>query len=282
MLNKLRRLADEGGDCSRGSRTCSGCGSWSRFTLERARAGADAERADEPAARGDAGGALRPSPIAAAYRARAELAEEQGDAARALTLWEQAGERDPNDNFVAERLDHLRPHEPDIARKYVATDADIDAAIKAAATVTHLPGSQYALLLDSEAVQVNSDGSSKRYVVKVSTVFTQNGRDELIRAPLSAQGKTRVLTAYVVQPDGEQQQASSIQKTGVRFRKLQMGSTSSCGSSSTRPRWWRCPPSIGIGCCSPVTPRRLNTARSPSLHRRPPALGRRHQRCPQE
>ncbi len=163
--------------------------------------------------------------LATPYRQRAVLAEEAGQQARALPLWEQAAERNPNDSFIAERLDHLKPHEPDLARKYVPTDAEIEAAIQRAKTVERMPGAQLAHLLDTETVQLNSDGSSKRYVVSVATAFTQTGRDELIQRALPRHGKNKVLAAYAVQPDGHRQEASSITTTGVRFRKLELGAT---------------------------------------------------------
>ncbi len=95
-------------------------------------------------------------------------------------------------------------------------------------------------------MQVNSDGSRKRYAVKESTVLTQNGRDELI--PRRSRRKAKPgAHGHVVQPDCEQQQASSIEKTGVRFRKLQVGSTVVLRLVEYTPKVVALPTSIVIG-----------------------------------
>ena len=66
---------------------------------------------------------------------------------------------------------------------------------------------------------VSSDGSAKRVVTQINLAVTKTGRDQLIQAHLPYAGKTRLLKAYAVQPDGTRQEASSIRGSNIRFRK---------------------------------------------------------------
>ena len=161
-----------------------------------------------------------PSP----YLRRGLLREELSDEPQAIALFQSAQERDPRDSWVAQRLEHLRPAADDALTPYVATDDDIELAIRRP-TVKADTASHVQTLLSDSATLLNSDGSVRMITTEVLRALTQRGRDELVRLGLPGSGTVRVLRAYAETPDGKRQEASSIEKTSVRFRNLEVGST---------------------------------------------------------
>ena len=77
--------------------------------------------------------------------------------------------------------------------------------------------------MDDEVSSVANDGSAKRVITQVNMAVTKTGRDQLIRAYMPYSGKTRLLKAYAVQPDGSRQEASSIRGSNIRFRQVEKG-----------------------------------------------------------
>ena len=81
------------------------------------------------------------------------------------------------------------------------------------------------VLLYDQATLLNTDGSSRTMHTEVMRSMSQKGRDEIVRIGLPTDGQVRVLKAFAQTPDGQRQEASSIDKTSVRFRNLEVGST---------------------------------------------------------
>ena len=164
------------------------------------------------------------------YLREGQIEEERGNEAAAIALFEKAQERDPRDSWLAQRLEHLRPPSDDALRPYVASDEQIERA-------AHRPtvrgdnashgdtASHVQTLLSDTATLLSSDGSVRMVVTLVLRALTQRGRDELVHLPLPGGGAVRVLAAYAETPDGKHQDASSVEKTSVRFRNLEVGST---------------------------------------------------------
>jgi transglutaminase-like putative cysteine protease/tetratricopeptide (TPR) repeat protein len=164
------------------------------------------------------------------YLREGQLAEERGDEAAAIALFQRAEERDPKDSWLAQRLEHLRPPTEDALRPYVATDEQIDRAVhrptvKGDAASHGDTASHVQTLLADTATLLSSDGSVRMVVTEVLRALTQRGRDELVRLPIPGGEAVRVLNAYALTSDGRRQEASSVEKSSVRFRNLDIGST---------------------------------------------------------
>ena len=155
---------------------------------------------------------------------RAQIADELGQRAQALALYQAAQDRDPRDSWLAERLQHLRPDSDDVLRRYVPTDEAIEAAVKRPSARGDA-ASHIEVLLYDQATQLNADGSSRTMHTEVMRSMSQKGRDEMVRIGLPTDGQVRVLKAFAQTPEGQRQEASSIEKASVRFRNLEVGST---------------------------------------------------------
>src|SRR6185295_10741472 len=158
------------------------------------------------------------------YERLADLSYEEGRSAEAAALYQLALARNPSSSELAERVAFLEPKEHALTDALLPTQEQIDAAVHGASTVQALPGSYTVLLLDHEVVEIGNDGSSRRTVTRVTRAENQQGVDRLTRVSLPASGSRKVLRAYALSPQGERQEASSIQETAVRFRKLEPGS----------------------------------------------------------
>jgi transglutaminase-like putative cysteine protease/tetratricopeptide (TPR) repeat protein len=158
------------------------------------------------------------------YERLADLSYEDGRSAEAAALYELALARNPSSSELAERVAFLEPKEHALTDALLPTEEQIEAAVRGAPTVQALPGSYTVLLLDHEVVEIENDGSSKRTVTRVTRAENQQGVDRLTRVSLPGSGSRKVLRAYALSPQGERQEASSIQETAVRFRKLEPGS----------------------------------------------------------
>jgi len=158
------------------------------------------------------------------YERLADLSYEDGRIAEAAALYELALARNPSSSELAERVAFLEPKEHALSDALLPTDEQIAAAVREARTLQALPGSYTVLLLDHEVVEIENDGSSKRTVTRVTRAENQQGVDRLTRVSLPGSGSRKVLRAYAMSPQGERQEASSIQETAVRFRKLEPGS----------------------------------------------------------
>jgi tetratricopeptide (TPR) repeat protein len=158
------------------------------------------------------------------YLRRAQVADEMGLRDDALALYQAAQERDPHDSWLAERLQHLRPESDDTLRPYTPTDEELDAVLKKPKTHDD-PASHVQQLLLVQATLLNADGSSRSVRTEVARALSQKGRDELVRISLPEGGQVRVLKAFAQTPDGQRQEASSVDKAWVRFRNLEVGST---------------------------------------------------------
>jgi cellulose synthase operon protein C len=158
------------------------------------------------------------------YERLADLAYEDGHTPEALALYAAALARNPSSSELAERVAFLEPKAHALTDALLPTEEQIDAAVRGSAALQALPGSYTVLLLDHEVVEIENDGSSKRTVTRVSRAENQQGVDRLTRVSLPGSGSRKVLRAYALSPQGERQEASSIQETAVRFRQLEPGS----------------------------------------------------------
>jgi transglutaminase-like putative cysteine protease len=161
--------------------------------------------------------------LALSYEKLADLSYEDGKSGEATALYEQALARNPSSSDLAERVAFLKPADQ-AAADLLPTEEQIDAAVRGSSAVQALPGSYTVLLLDHELVEIENDGSAKRTITRVSRAENQQGVDRLTRVSLPGSGSRKVLRAYALSPQGERQEASSIQETAVRFRKLEPGS----------------------------------------------------------
>ena len=155
---------------------------------------------------------------------RSNLAEARGDKTQAIALLEKARERDPNDAWVTERLDHLHPPEADALTPYELTDEALEALLSQPPAPTKDPAAQVEALLEDTVTLVNADGSTKVMRTEVARALNQQGRDALVHFTLAGKAQNRVLKAFAISPDGERTEASSVKPSEVRFRSLEVGS----------------------------------------------------------
>jgi tetratricopeptide (TPR) repeat protein len=156
------------------------------------------------------------------YERLADLAYEGGQPQQALPLYELALARNPRSAALGERVEFLKPKELGLIEQLAADDAQIDAAIQSAPQLEVLPGSYAVVLLDHQATEIGADGSAKNIVTRVARAENEQGVDQLTHARLPG-GNVKVLRAYAISPRGERQEATSVQETSVRFRKLETG-----------------------------------------------------------
>jgi cellulose synthase operon protein C len=182
-----------------------------RGERQAARTGYDAVRAQDP-------------DYAPVYERLADLAYEDGRAQEAAALYKQALERNPSSAELAERVAFLEPKTHSFTDTLLPTEEQIDAAVRGGASVQALPGSNTVLLLDHEVSEIENDGSAKRTITRVTRAENQQGVDQLTKVDLPYRGSRKVLRAYALGAQGERQEASSIQDSTVRFRKLDPGS----------------------------------------------------------
>ncbi len=154
---------------------------------------------------------------------RGQLAEESGDLRTAVAEYQAAAERDPHDAWLSQRLEHLRPPAEDALSPYSVTDEELERALHR--PQVNDPAAHVQTLLSDTATLLQSDGSVRIRTTLVERALTQHGRDELVRIRTPMGGELRVVKAYAVAPDGKRQEASSIDRTSIRFRNLEIGST---------------------------------------------------------
>jgi tetratricopeptide (TPR) repeat protein len=157
------------------------------------------------------------------FAKQAELAEKHGHREDTIQLLREAMLRDPSNDQLAERLEKLSPTKLGFIEKLIPADAAIDAAVSAGTSGDD--GSQVALLVDNEVTEAHADGSSLRVVTQIERALNDQGRDALLSLRLPKTGRTKILKAYAVGPDGKRQESSSVHDKVIHFRNLEVGST---------------------------------------------------------
>lgn len=194
--------------------------SWSRLAEVRRRAG---DRAGSEAA---VKRMIALNPTApGGYRKLARLALQAGEVAHAVSLYQEALARDPENESIANRIGWLDPAEEGAWLADAPDQAALDAAVAARATVKPHAGADVMYLLDDEVTRLGADGSAQNVVTMVAHALNQAGRDKLTRMKIRSGGRHRLLHAYAVDPQGRRVEASSIRGRTVRFRQLGVGST---------------------------------------------------------
>lgn len=193
--------------------------SWARLGETRRRAG------DEAGAHAAWSKLVELAPTAAdGYVRLSRLALQAKDTTRAVDLWKQALERDPENEKLANRLAWLAPEQEGAWARDVPDEAAIEAVVAGRDKVQVAEGANVVYLLDDEVTSLGADGSTNNVVTMVAHAVNQEGRDYLTRMTLRS-GRTRVLQAYAVDSAGRRMEASSIRGRTVRFRQLDVGST---------------------------------------------------------
>jgi cellulose synthase operon protein C len=158
------------------------------------------------------------------YERLADLAYEDGQPDQAMALYEKALARNPQNASLASFVEYLKPKGLGFLEQFVPKQEQLDAVVAAAARCEVFAGSQAVLLLDHEVTEIGNDGSAKRIVTEVTRAESIQAVDGLTKVDLPRSGTLRVLQAYALSPRGERQEASSIQGSTLRFRKLEPGS----------------------------------------------------------
>ena len=162
---------------------------------------------------------------ALAWKMRGQIAFQEGDRALALAHWQEALARQPDDESLANHVDfltaaHREPWEVD-----VPSEESVKTLLDRRGSVAILPGANVVHLLDHEVSRMKADGSTTNVITLVSQAINTEGRDSLIRQMMRSAGRVRVLQAYMIDPQGQRVVASSVRGREVRFKGLQVGSS---------------------------------------------------------
>jgi tetratricopeptide (TPR) repeat protein len=142
----------------------------------------------------------------------------------AIKAWEVAINLDPNDQDLALRLSELKPRGSEPWLADVPSDEQIEATVKLRTQIKPAEGADQVYLMDDEVTLLKPDGSTESITTRVIHALNQEGRDDLTKMYVG-RGRTQLMAAYALSPNGERVEASSIRKGIVRFRQLKVGST---------------------------------------------------------
>ena len=159
------------------------------------------------------------------WDARARYAYQAGRSTAAVAGWQKALARNPKEERLANRLDFLAPASVEAWSADVPDERALSKAVETRATVKPGPGANTVLLLDEEVVSVKADGSTASVTTQVAHILSVDGRDRYTHLNLGGRGRTRILHAYAVDPDGQRVDAASTTGNVIRFRKLEVGTT---------------------------------------------------------
>jgi tetratricopeptide (TPR) repeat protein/transglutaminase-like putative cysteine protease len=162
---------------------------------------------------------------ATGYERLAALAYQQGHKDEAVALWQKAIDRDPENERLANRLAFLAPADRGPWMADAPDEAALDAAVAAREKLQPASGANVVYLMDDEVTELKADGSTANLVTLVAHAVNDAGRDNLTQMDLRGGGRSRILHAYAVGPDGKRAEAASIRGREVRFRNLRAGST---------------------------------------------------------
>jgi tetratricopeptide (TPR) repeat protein len=159
------------------------------------------------------------------YHLYAEQAYLFGDRDKAIRFWQKALDRDPDNERLANRLDFIAPPVSSPWASDVPDQESITKAVASRSNIQFHSGADTALLLDDMVTELKRDGSSVNVITAVTHIFNKSGRDQMTKYTLPKSGRSRILQAYSVDPEGKRVEASSIRGQTIRFRKMKIGST---------------------------------------------------------
>lgn len=148
-----------------------------------------------------------------------------GQTEEAIKAWEEAIILDPDNQNLSLRLSELKPKGSEPWLADVPSDDQVRAAVLRREEITPAEGANQVYLLDDEVSLLKGDGSTETVVTQVVHALNQEGRDDLTKMYIGRGHRTQLMAAYAISPDGSRVEASSIRKSVVRFRQLQIGST---------------------------------------------------------
>lgn len=154
----------------------------------------------------------------------ADLAYEQGDRDTAVSLWKKSLVLDPDNHFLADRLEFIAPDNDTLFQSFIPQSEDIKRVLSSKRADSAQSGANVVAWLDHMVEQFEPDGSSRQVVTQILTAINDTGRDRLTNPPLP-NGRIRIMEAYAVDVDGNRREASSIRGNDVRFRELKVGTT---------------------------------------------------------
>jgi len=159
------------------------------------------------------------------YHLYAEQAYLYEDRDNAIRFWQKALDRDPDNEQLANRLDFIAPPVSGPWAKDVPDQETITKAVASRSNIRFHNGADTALLLDDMVTELKRDGSSVNVITAVTHILNKSGRDQMTKYTLPKSGRSRILQAYSVDPEGKRVEASSIREQTIRFRKMKIGST---------------------------------------------------------
>ena len=159
------------------------------------------------------------------FRRLGDLYYQAGNSEEGIARWKLALERNPDDEKLANRLNYLAPPTWGPWAVDVPDRAALSGTVKLRKSTTFSDKADTAYLLDHEVCELKPDGSSTEVVTQVVHALNKKGRDNMTKYKIPAMGRIRILHAYAVSPKGKTNEASSIRGRTIRFRNLDVGST---------------------------------------------------------
>ncbi len=159
------------------------------------------------------------------YRLRGALASERGQQQRATALWHKALVFDPDNSNLWERTENLAPSTEFVLPQYLLSEEQVLAELGRTAGVTHHPESSSLWLIDEEASQWLADGTSRSVVTVAVRVLDERARRALGKVFLRPRGYLQLNFAFVLGPEGERTDVSSLHSRSLIFPKLKVNST---------------------------------------------------------
>lgn len=162
--------------------------------------------------------------LALPHKKAGEMAMERDLLAEARRYWKRALQLNPEDYGLWERMERLEPADAALLTRFVPTDEAVESAIRTASSSEVPQEASYVYLLDHEVTQLHMDGSVRRIVTQVIGIKDEIGRDMFSSYGLPRGGYVRMKKAYVLGPDGQRKEVSSLREHTIRFQDLTPGS----------------------------------------------------------
>lgn len=143
--------------------------------------------------------------------------------AEAMTAWQAALQYAPDDNWLREYLEFLEPETIAAFDAYGVGEEEAAKIVQDRADAADYPKANAVVLLDHLVTQLNEDGSYTALNHQIVQILNDSGREQYTSMPTGGYD-ARIKRAVVIQPSGEEIEATRVSGAMVKFGQLQSGS----------------------------------------------------------
>lgn len=141
----------------------------------------------------------------------------------ALAAFKEALEYRPDHRWLRQYVEYLEPDQNVLLDAYAMDSDGVDELLARKVTRAEYPRSSAVMILDEMVVRIFDDGSSTYRIHQIVKILDDAGRNQWTRVGLPP-GSNKVQRAVVIQPDGNEVEATQITNSGIHFAQLQPGS----------------------------------------------------------